>query len=133
VEGLKNNIKSFQQFLLNEYHHEKWTTQDEGDLICGFILALIDHVEKLEERMKTLEKKILIKAVKGFYVMNCDKSSVVAMVEADAIYEVYLDNESEEYFSKDKNGREFYVGELDFNGKLILEDGFVELTKKIDS
>ncbi|WP_197260576.1 hypothetical protein [Brevibacillus laterosporus] len=36
-----------------------------------------------------------------------------------------LYEETEEYFTNDKEGREVYVGELDTSGQLQLEDCFV--------
>ncbi|MCY7910996.1 hypothetical protein MOB65_19225 [Bacillus inaquosorum] len=43
---------------------------------------------------------------------------------AGDIIEAVLDEDVEEYFGKDRKGREIFVGSLDMYGKLVLEPGF---------
>lgn len=43
---------------------------------------------------------------------------------AGDIIDAVLDEDVEEYFGKDRKGREVFVGSLDMYGKLVLEPGF---------
>lgn len=52
---LEKEVRNFIRYNLNDYHHEQWTTNSEGEDICNFILNLIDHVQNLERRLEELE------------------------------------------------------------------------------
>ncbi|MED4579036.1 hypothetical protein P9480_09765 [Bacillus atrophaeus] len=43
---------------------------------------------------------------------------------AGDIIDTVLNEDVEEYFGKDRKGREVFVGSLDMYGKLVLEPGF---------
>lgn len=54
LEELKEDIGSYVEYDLNEYHHERYTTQAEGSKICEFICTLIDSVKGLQEKVDKL-------------------------------------------------------------------------------
>ena len=67
--------------------------------------------------------KIIIKVIDEFWEYD-NKDNLVAHV-TEGEYEAELHKESGEYFSKDSEGRKFYVGELDILGQLELENGLI--------
>jgi len=71
--------------------------------------------------MKFMEY-IKVKAKEGFVLRN-KKEKILAEIKEGEIFKAKL-HDSDEYFAKDKQGREFCVGELDFNGILKLDECF---------
>lgn|GEM_PF-1451893 len=70
-----------------------------------------------------MEKVIKVKCIDEFTLRNHDETEVLAEVE-ERDYVAELHEETEEYFAKDDQGREFLVGEININGELVLQDGF---------
>jgi len=73
---------------------------------------------------------IKVRAKEGFTLFN-KKEEILAKIEEGEVFRARLSNISDEYFAKDSKGREFYVGELDFDSNLKLDDCF-ELTNVIN-
>ncbi|MEZ2660518.1 hypothetical protein [Aneurinibacillus aneurinilyticus] len=71
-----------------------------------------------------MQKEITVRAKMGFELFNHDHTKLLAEVHEGDIHTANLYEESEEYFSKDREGREFKVGELDMAGNLKLEEDF---------
>lgn len=72
-----------------------------------------------------MENIIKVKTTEGYTIYNNDDNRTVsAIIEENKIYEAKLYKLTEEYFAYDSNGREFLVGEIDINGKLVLEENF---------
>jgi len=71
--------------------------------------------------------EIKVRVREGFTVYNHDQTEVLAKVEMGDVYTAHL-HTSGEYFARDKQGREFYVGEINFEGELVLDEG-LELLK----
>ncbi|KIN81895.1 DNA translocase FtsK [Clostridium botulinum] len=72
-----------------------------------------------------MKNTIMVKCLDGFTIFNNDKQRTIsAVIEDDKEYIATLYKRTEEYFAKDSKGREFLVGELDIDGKLVLEKGF---------
>jgi hypothetical protein len=70
---------------------------------------------------------IRVKCLESFTLWGNHKTELLAEVE-EKEYDAQLFEETEEYFAKDSDGREFLVGEINIDRKLILQDGF-ELIK----
>lgn len=74
-----------------------------------------------------MKNSIKVKCVEEFTLHNHDFTKVLADVTVgEYVAELYKD--TEEYFAKDGKDRELFVGEINFDGDLILQDGF-ELIK----
>jgi len=69
-----------------------------------------------------MEKVIKVECTEGFTLTN-NVEEVLAEVD-EGKYTAILYEETEEYFSKDAKGREIFVGEIDNDGKLVLQYGF---------
>lgn len=72
-----------------------------------------------------MKKLIKVRAIEGFQMFNHDETVLEVEVDEDDELEAELYEETEEYFAKDKRGREVYVGELDVSGQLQLDDCFI--------
>lgn len=66
---------------------------------------------------------IKVKAKDAFVLRNY-KNETVAEIEEGRVYNAKLYEPSGEYFAKDSQGREFYVGELDIEDNLKLDECF---------
>jgi len=73
---------------------------------------------------KKMEKSIKIKSAEQFTIFNNDEGKTVSAVVEEKEYIAKLYKPTQEYFAKDKENREFLVGEIDIDGNLILETGF---------
>ncbi|WP_409177475.1 hypothetical protein [Brevibacillus fortis] len=72
-----------------------------------------------------MEKQIKVRAIESFEVYSLEDSELLGeIVEGEELI-ADLHEESKEYFAKDKEGREVYVGELDATSQLQLENCFV--------
>lgn len=70
-----------------------------------------------------MKKIINVECMDEFTLMNHDETDVLAEVEkGEYVAELY--GETEEYFAKDSKGRDFLVGEINADERLILEEGF---------
>lgn len=76
---------------------------------------------------RKIGKRIRVKCVEGFRLYDNKGERIIANVDAGQ-YIAKLFKETEEYFAKDSEGREFLVGQININGNLELEEGF-ELLK----
>jgi len=65
-----------------------------------------------------------VKAKEGFILYKHDETEILAEVKIGEIFKAKLYEFTEEYFAKDSKGREFYVGELDIDGNLKLDECF---------
>jgi len=74
-----------------------------------------------------MKKSIRVRCVEEFELWGNCKTKLLAEVEKKE-YEAQLYEETEEYFAKDLKGREFLVGEINSNGKLVIGQDF-ELIK----
>ena len=70
-----------------------------------------------------MEKIIKVKCSDEFELWGEGKTKLLAEVEKKE-YEAQLYEETEEYFTKDLKGREFLVGEINNDGKLVLGQDF---------
>lgn len=68
---------------------------------------------------------INVRSSEGYIIYNNDdRRTVSAIVEENKVYEAKLYKLTEEYFAYDSEDREFLVGEIDINGKLVLRENF---------
>ncbi|WP_103111012.1 hypothetical protein [Brevibacillus reuszeri] len=67
---------------------------------------------------------IMVRAIESFTVYNHDGTILEGEVDEGQEFVANLHEETEEYFTKDKYGREIYVGELDRSGALQLDEAF---------
>jgi len=74
-----------------------------------------------------MKNSIKVKCKDEFELWGNGKTKLLAEVK-EGEYEAQLYEETEEYFAKDSEGREFLVGEIDNNNKLVLGKDF-ELIK----
>jgi len=74
-----------------------------------------------------MKNSIRVKCVEEFELWGEGKTKLLAEVE-EKEYIAQLYEETEEYFAKDSKGREFLVGEINIDRKLVLKQGF-ELIK----
>ncbi|MCD3321141.1 hypothetical protein G8V07_12560 [Clostridium botulinum D/C] len=66
---------------------------------------------------------IKVKCLEEFTLYNNGGKNLIADVRVgDYIAKLY--KETEEYFSKDSKGREFLVGQMEDDNKIVLEQGF---------
>jgi hypothetical protein len=78
----------------------------------------------LKEELK-MKNSIKVKCIEGGTIFSNDKGkAVIAVIDEGKKYEASLYKPTEEYFSKDSEGREFLVGEVNIDGKLVLEQNF---------
>jgi hypothetical protein len=70
-----------------------------------------------------LENSIRVRCVEEFELWGEGKTKLLAEVEKKE-YDAQLYIETEEYFAKDSKGREFFVGEINNDGKLVLGQDF---------
>lgn len=63
-----------------------------------------------------IKNKIKVRCVQEFIEKNIEQTEVLAEVFEGNEYEAELYKETNEYFAKDYEGREFLVGELDCLG-----------------
>lgn len=68
--------------------------------------------------------KIKVVAVGDGKIYNHDMTKLTGEIREWDIYEATLYEETEEYFTKDSEGREVFVGEIDRYGGLKLDDLF---------
>lgn len=71
--------------------------------------------------MKTV---ITVRAVEGFAEYNHDNTEVTGEATAGEEFVAALHSESQEYFAEDNQSREIYVGEIDSDGNLQLDECF---------
>ncbi|MCR8983208.1 hypothetical protein [Brevibacillus laterosporus] len=71
------------------------------------------------------KKQIKVRAIESFEVYSFNDSELLGKIDEGEELIADLHEETEEYFTNDKEGREVYVGELDSSGQLQLEDCFV--------
>jgi hypothetical protein len=70
-----------------------------------------------------MKKNIKVRCMSEFKIYNHDESELIAEVEEkEYIAELY--KETDEYFAKDSEGREFFVGEINIDEQLILVEDF---------
>ncbi|WP_231159274.1 DUF7448 domain-containing protein [Clostridium botulinum] len=76
-----------------------------------------------------LPKSIRVKCLEEFKLYNNKDKNLIADVKVGE-YTANLLEETEEYFAKDCEGREFLVGEIDYyDNAIILEEGFKVVNK----
>lgn len=68
--------------------------------------------------------KIKVRAIMDFEVYNHDETELLCKVKSGEEFIAKLSDDSDEYFAKDSEGREVFVGELDVEGNLSLIDEF---------
>ncbi|MNW46851.1 hypothetical protein D3C74_241650 [compost metagenome] len=78
-----------------------------------------------------MENCIKIRVIDAFTEYNHDKSIVLSEVDEGELLLAELHPDSEEYFAKDKKGREVYIGRLNPTGGLELDEGFELITKQM--
>ncbi|MBG9772399.1 hypothetical protein [Brevibacillus laterosporus] len=71
------------------------------------------------------KKQIKVRAIESFEVYSFNDRELLGKIDEGEEFIADLHEETEEYFTNDKEGREVYVGELDTSGQLQLEDCFV--------
>lgn len=69
-------------------------------------------------RIKVLAKEDMI-------VYNHDYTKILSEVRADDMMVATFHELTEEFFAQDRKGRLTYVGQMNFEGQLELEEGFV--------
>lgn len=69
-------------------------------------------------------KHIKVKAIESFEVYNHNRT-LSSKVDEWERFTATLDEESGEYFAQDFEGREVYVGCIDADGNLVLDESFV--------
>lgn len=67
---------------------------------------------------------ITIRAVEGFTEYNHNETEVTGKVSKGEEFVAWLDDKSQEYLTEDSEYREVYVGKLDNEGKLTLDEYF---------
>lgn len=67
-------------------------------------------------------KQIKVRCIDAFQAFN--GTNLLYEVKEGEEMTAHLHDESEEYFAMDSNGEEAYVGCLDMDGKLVLDDCF---------
>jgi hypothetical protein len=67
--------------------------------------------------------QIEVECMEGYDIVSQDGKQIFAVVD-EGIYTGILNEESREYFAKDRQGNDFLIGELDVDDNLRLEDGF---------
>ncbi|KGM93331.1 hypothetical protein IRP63_14585 (plasmid) [Clostridium botulinum] len=70
-----------------------------------------------------MKNTINIRCLEKFTLYNNGGKKLIADVKSGQ-YVAKLYKETEEYFSKDSKGREFLVGQLGDDNKIVLEQGF---------
>jgi hypothetical protein len=70
-----------------------------------------------------MKNSIKVKCIEKFTLHNSDFTKLLADVEIGE-YTAELYENTEEYFAKDSEGREFLVGEINIDEKLVLEQNF---------
>ena len=70
-----------------------------------------------------MKNTIRVKCIEGFTLHNYNFTKLLAEVEKKE-YDAQLYIETEEYFAKDLKGREFLVGEINIDRKLVLGQDF---------
>ncbi|HIV96620.1 MAG TPA: hypothetical protein H9745_03440 [Candidatus Agathobaculum stercoravium] len=73
--------------------------------------------------MNTISETILVKSKKAFTIYRLSGEALAEVLEGK-LYVGVLNRETDEYFAKDGQGREFLVGELDKLDELKLEPEF---------
>lgn len=75
-----------------------------------------------------MNKKIKVKCNEAFTIFNNDsdiqEGRTISAVVEEKEYTATLYELTQEYFAKDDKGREFLVGEINIDEKLILEEEF---------
>ena len=103
---------------------------NKGDcnLVDDFGKEIIDEDYRIKKQKEQIMKNnIKVKCILEFQLWGEGKTKLMADVK-EKEYEAVLFKETEEYFAKDSEGREFLVGELNSVGKLILEQDFQLVT-----
>ena len=81
-----------------------------------------------------INKTIKVKCISGFKEENMDQTELLAEVFENEVYEAELYEETDEYFAKDSEGREFLVGEIKIdssgNPKIKLSNEFELIENK---
>lgn len=71
-----------------------------------------------------MKASIKVICTEGFEIFNNDKGLTLSAIVEEKEYDAILYEPTEEYFAKDSEDREFLVGEINFDGKLILVEYF---------
>lgn len=67
-------------------------------------------------------KQIMVRCTESFQEFN--RGNITCEVHEDEEFLAELYEEAEEYFATDSKGRDVYIGKINFNGEIELEDCF---------
>lgn len=108
----------------------QYITVDRNGSMEGYYSSL-QEVEEVHGPINLPEegttKQIKVKAIEEFEVYNHDQSILLNRVYEGEEFEATFDEECGEYHSNDSEGRELYIGTIDINGNLELDESFVLL------
>ncbi|MDK0621532.1 hypothetical protein QTH47_13055 [Clostridium perfringens] len=54
---IKDEIKDFKKYNINNYHHERYFTQSEGLQICDFMVDIIENIHELIDNIEDNTKE----------------------------------------------------------------------------
>ena len=54
---IKDEIKDFKKYNINNYHHERYLTQFEGLQICDFMVDIIENIHELIDNIEDNTKE----------------------------------------------------------------------------
>ncbi|PYE51446.1 hypothetical protein HUB98_05505 [Paenibacillus barcinonensis] len=66
--------------------------------------------------------QIMVRCIESFQEFN--RGNITCEVQEDEELQAELYEEAEEYFATDSKGRDVYVGKINFNGEIELEECF---------